>query len=234
MKKTANIFLILISTLLLQSCEETYVPLLDYVTFEATSYDIGVDPVGTSSTDIKIFTTQVSSSSKTFNIGVIAAGTDATGYSIPTSVTVPANSNVGTFTVTASGPDIDPDNGNTIEVEITDGNGSFLGQPLTINLFQECQQNEVVFDITFDSWPEETSWELRDANDTVIDSAAEGTYAGEDDFSKAFCLPNGTYTFIIYDAYSDGTGSYKLTYNGTILVSGGAFGASESTTFTLP
>jgi len=63
------------------------------------------------------------------------------------------------------------------------------------------------------------------------DLVPAGTYAGESTLTKAFCLQNGTYTFIIYDAYGDGTGYYKLPYNGEILVEGGAFGSSESTTF---
>ncbi len=102
---------------------------------------------------------------------------------------------------------------------------------MALNIKQVCPFNEVILDIQFDDWPEETGWELLDSDDNIIASAPFGSYAGFKVFSKAFCLQNGTYTFIIYDAYGDGTKYYRLSYNGTIIVEGGAFGASEATTF---
>jgi hypothetical protein len=55
------------------------------------------------------------------------------------------------------------------------------------------------------------------------------------------CLPDGSYTFTIYDAYSDGmvtspsvVGSYILTANGVVIVNqSGDFSDSRSHSFTL-
>lgn len=95
-------------------------------------------------------------------------------------------------------------------------------------------------DITSDDYPGETSFELRDActGDILI---PDGYYYLPDPNTSYFlelCVLNtGHYEFIIHDAFGDGiccsygTGSYSLTYDGTVVRMGGAFGASESTVF---
>ncbi len=96
--------------------------------------------------------------------------------------------------------------------------------------------------LTFDNYPEETSWKLFDANGNVVSQG--GTYGNEPDGSTIYingCLDAGCYTFTIYDVYGDGmccgygNGSYELkkVSDGTILASGGSFGSSESTDFCL-
>merc|ERR1712174_181792 len=53
------------------------------------------------------------------------------------------------------------------------------------------------------------------------------------------CLASDEYTFTITDAYGDGiccsygNGGYKITVDGTEVVSGGDFGNSETETFTV-
>jgi len=232
MKKTANILLILFSFILFQNCEDTYVPSLDYVTFEKTSMEFGVDPEGTGSLEVKIYTTDVSSSERQFTIGVVEAGTDASGYTVPNFVIVPANTNVGSFTVTASGPDIDPANGNTIEIEITDTDGSFKGKTIKLNLKQVCPYPELILAITFDSYPEEQYWELYDMNDVLLYEG--GPYPDETSLSQKFCLAPGSYQFLMGDVFGDGGGAYTLTYDGvTLHASDGDYGAGEVTVITL-
>ena len=96
--------------------------------------------------------------------------------------------------------------------------------------------------LTFDNYPEETSWKLFDSNGNVVSQG--GIYGNEPDGSTIYingCLDAGCYTFTIYDAYGDGmccgygNGSYELkkVSGGTILASGGSFGSSESTDFCL-
>ncbi len=98
----------------------------------------------------------------------------------------------------------------------------------------------VTLSITFDNYPEETSWELTDnAGDTV---ASGGTYADEADGSTkdiSLCLDSGCYTLTFKDAYGDGMccnygeGAYSLTIdsNGDELASGGSFQSEQATDF---
>ncbi|RZS99127.1 S8 family serine peptidase [Aquimarina brevivitae] len=99
---------------------------------------------------------------------------------------------------------------------------------------------DVTLSITLDNYPEETSWQIRNSSNQVV--ASGGTYGSQPDGSTVTvteCLDAGTYTFIINDSYGDGiccsygNGSYALTSAGTTLASGGAFGSSETTTFTI-
>ncbi len=96
--------------------------------------------------------------------------------------------------------------------------------------------------ITFDNYPEETSWEITDGSGTVVYSG--GTYRSEPDGSTKvinLCIEPACYTFTMKDAYGDGiccsygNGSYTFTKDsdGTVLASGGSFQSSESTDFCL-
>ncbi|MDO6621431.1 DUF5011 domain-containing protein [Oceanihabitans sp. 1_MG-2023] len=96
----------------------------------------------------------------------------------------------------------------------------------------------VTLSITFDNYPEETSWTITDGSSSVV--ASGGTYASQADGSTLnvnISLPAGCYTFTINDAYGDGiccsygNGSYSLTDGGTVLASGGSFASSQATTF---
>lgn len=92
--------------------------------------------------------------------------------------------------------------------------------------------------ITFDNYPEETSWDIRDSGGNVV--ASGGTYASQADGSTLNlqeCLNSGCYDFTIYDAYGDGiccsygSGSYTVSVGGTTVATGGAFTSSETTNF---
>jgi len=96
--------------------------------------------------------------------------------------------------------------------------------------------------ITFDNYPEETSWEIKDGSGNVVYSG--GTYGSEPDGSTKvinMCIDTGCYTFTMKDSYGDGmccsygNGSYtfKKDSDGTVLASGGSFQSSESTDFCL-
>ena len=101
--------------------------------------------------------------------------------------------------------------------------------------------NTITVSITLDNYPEETSWDIRDASNNVI--ASGGTYGSQPDGSTVnidVCAADGCYDFTIYDSYGDGiccgygNGSYTVSdQNGTTLASGGQFGSSETTNFCL-
>ncbi|WP_456421528.1 hypothetical protein [Lutibacter sp.] len=236
MKKITFLLLISISLFVFNSCDEEINETKDinYISFESATFDFGVELDGTTALDIKVYSTKITNSDRTFNVNVLLdeSSADPASYSVPASVIIPANSNVGLLNISISDINIG-ENGKNLVLEFATEEGLFTGEKININIKQVCPLNEVFLDITFDSWPEETGWELLDSSGGVVASAQIGDYAGSSSFSTSFCLANGTYTFIIYDAYGDGTDTYKLSYNGSVIVTGGAFGSSESTTFTV-
>jgi subtilisin family serine protease len=100
--------------------------------------------------------------------------------------------------------------------------------------------NNLTLTIVLDNYPEETSWDVRDASNNVIASGAYST-ANPDGSTvvENICVSDGCFDFTIYDSYGDGicciygNGSYTLTNDadGSTLASGGSFGSSETTNF---
>ncbi len=95
--------------------------------------------------------------------------------------------------------------------------------------FSQCPNGTYV-DITIvpDQYPEETSWAvLKDNGDTLVEG---GPYENIIDYNPQvtqLCVPNGNYTFEIYDTYGDGVagslwggqdGSYFVSHCGDVLV----------------
>ncbi len=105
-----------------------------------------------------------------------------------------------------------------------------------------CNGSTITLTITFDNYPEETSWSITNANGGTV--ASGGTYPNQPDGSTLIenidCLADGCYDFTILDSYGDGiccsygNGSYSVTdANGNTLASGGQFANSETTNFCL-
>lgn len=102
-----------------------------------------------------------------------------------------------------------------------------------------CADVELSF--TFDRYPEDISFEIRNESGSVI--ASGGPYGSEADNSTITlrgCVDNGCYDLIIRDSYGDGlccrygNGSYELTTKaGEVLASGARFGSGETTAFCL-
>jgi len=104
-------------------------------------------------------------------------------------------------------------------------------------------ETDLSLTITFDNYPEETSWTLKNSSGSTV--ASGGTYGSQADGSTLVIpinnLPDDCYDFTILDAYGDGiccsygNGSYQLEITGGgVLASGGSFGSSEVTNFCLP
>ncbi len=102
---------------------------------------------------------------------------------------------------------------------------------------------DLTLTITFDNYPEETSWTLKNNAGSTV--ASGGTYASQADGSTLVIpindLADDCYDFTISDTYGDGiccsygSGSYKLEVTGgSVLASGGSFTSSEVTNFCLP
>lgn len=103
-----------------------------------------------------------------------------------------------------------------------------------------CNDNEVNVSVTFDNYPEETAWALKNSSGTTVASGSYSTAnADGSTVNETYCLPDGCYDFVITDVYGDGiccsygNGSYSVTNGSTTLASGGSFTSSDATNFCL-
>ncbi|MBN2615908.1 MAG: hypothetical protein JXR71_09460 [Bacteroidales bacterium] len=146
MKKITYILLLAIAVFALNSCSKDIPGTSDinYVTFEKSAYQYNVQPDSTFLKDINIYTTQVSSSDRTFGVTVNAASDlDAGSYSVPATITVPANTNKGVLTISLKDQNISP-NGSTLILDMTPQAGLFIGKSqvtITVNEFCPLQNN---------------------------------------------------------------------------------------------
>ncbi|MFK7807875.1 MAG: T9SS type A sorting domain-containing protein [Saprospiraceae bacterium] len=125
------------------------------------------------------------------------------------------------------------------EIQNGDETGIDCGGELCEPCTGGCNGNLATLNISFDKYPEETSWTLTDVSGNVV--ALGGTYGDYPDnsfFSQDICLSAGCYTLTVDDIFGDGLccaygeGSYNLLDgSGNVLASGAAFKFSESTNF---
>jgi len=94
--------------------------------------------------------------------------------------------------------------------------------------------------ITFDDYPAETSWDIKDGSGNVVFSGGTyGSQAKRSTITIPNCIDTGCYTFNMKDSYGDGmccsygNGSYSLTEDstGNVLASGASFTNVDSTSF---
>ncbi|MFM7730032.1 MAG: T9SS type A sorting domain-containing protein [Flavobacteriales bacterium] len=150
-------------------------------------------------------------------------------------------------TATINLPTLTASNGsNTLLIWVTNPNGNAdqnAGNDQTSVTFNAITGTTVnsSISITFDNFPEETSWEITNSQGNVL--IYGGTYANQADGSTLnldVCLALGCYTFTITDEYGDGiccqygNGSYTVTNQfDQVVATGGSFADSESTSFCL-
>jgi hypothetical protein len=243
MKKRLFIYLSVFTLIFsLSSCdnESLELPELDYVSFQSTALDFGVDIDGQTTQSLNVYASSITNSDRVFDIAVNADGTTAgaAAYTVPSSVTIPAGTNVGTFDVTVADMDIE---GKTLELQLSSDQDTFFGQNMIIQLSQKCPDGLTRLDleITFDDWPEEIYWRIV-SNGVVIDQSADpaafGAYAGlTGSIALKWCLPSADYTFEIFDGFGDGAGPFTLTLDGQeIYANDGTYGSGTSFDFTIP
>jgi len=91
-------------------------------------------------------------------------------------------------------------------------------------------------DLSTDGYGYETSFTVEEASSGKIRFRG-GEYASSFSFEEKSCLTNGKYIFTIYDSHgdgiccNDGTGSYSVSLDGTLLKSGDVFGDEEKIIF---
>jgi hypothetical protein len=103
----------------------------------------------------------------------------------------------------------------------------------TIQAQCSAGQKEVVIQITPDNYPQEISWNLKDLSGNII--ASGGSVGDTLCVNASTCL-----TFTILDSFGDGiccsygNGSYSVRLDGQLIVSGGSYTTSQTTSFNCP
>jgi len=124
------------------------------------------------------------------------------------------------------------DNGKDAVVEL-----NVIGEPV------ECvggYNKEVTLTLVTDNYPSDISWGIADPSGKTIffqeNYETKGTY----DYTIPGLCAGLQYSFFVNDEYGDGIccswgqGSYTLTYEGEVLLTGGEYGEGEIRPFTLP
>jgi hypothetical protein len=162
MKKIVSIAMLFLMLFAFNNCSEDIAGTkdLNYVSLGDNPISIVVDKGSTTDKDISIYTTQITSSDRTFSIFVDDGTTaDPATYDVPASVTVPANSNTGTFTVHIADVNLSSA-GADLVIGIEASNGVFVGNNMTITILKYC------------------AFDINDfIGDYMITEAGYGTYA---------------------------------------------------------
>lgn len=106
----------------------------------------------------------------------------------------------------------------------------------------ECEitcekEGEYSISITFDDYPEETSWFLFTEGTIIASASYSELNEGGSSINESFSLTPGNYEFVITDVYGDGiccsygNGSYTLSGPDGIIASGAEFGSSKTSKF---
>jgi hypothetical protein len=138
MKNKIFYFFTFILLATLTGCEENVEPVdIEFITFQEASKSFVIDEGTTLTAEFKIYTAKKVSSDT--NLSLSAIGTfDASNYSVPASVTMLANSNEATISVSITENNLDKINGETLSITIASPDGYYAGattMDITINVF---------------------------------------------------------------------------------------------------
>ena len=146
MKKNIFLFLASISIFCFIGCEENLeaeVSNMNYVSFGKTEAQLNVDKDGSTTVSYDIYASSVSGSDRTFSIEVDETLTNAVSaaYNVPSSVTIPANTNKGTFDVSVE--DIDIIDSKNLVLKFKEESNLVTFEKMTVKIVRICE-----FDIT--------------------------------------------------------------------------------------
>jgi hypothetical protein len=238
MKKIKLIAYLFIAICTLNSCTDEVEPQdTNYVTFESDSYSFGVDIDGESTNIITMYASTISASARTLEVVVVSDETSAdnASYTVPTSFVIPANSNVGEFSVTVSDLNIGAD-GETLTIGLVSKEGLYVGGNITLNISRLCASGTKSLELSIvntDGYPDEASFSLVNSAGNIVLSLAPGDLT--DDIMFKQCLPIGEYTLNVVDSYGDGGTTYTVSSDGVGIasISGSSYSTDASITFSL-
>jgi len=221
------------------SCEQDDIERAERVSFESENIIVKVPRDATNfEKTINVYTTTISSSEREFSISVDPDGTtlDPSAYNLPSTVTIPANTNEGELIITFDDVNI---NFESKLLALDLGSDEIFSGSSVLDVTELCEDTFVNLSITTDDWPDETTYELYDLTNGQTLLFSGGPFNNPaDDFTTLdfeFCLASGDYGIVVYDAYGDGiaNGGYEINANGSLLTQGSVTGFGSSSTFTV-
>jgi len=243
MKNLKLYSILFIALAIFSSCEdEVEAPGTNYASFESYLGDITVSPGQDYTKSINIYTANIIGESRTIEL-TLTGSLDAASYEAPTSVTIPANSNVGSIDLIFKDVNLDIIQDKTLTIAMNGTAALSVGENITLNVAKGCPTGEgkLKISVEMDPYPEEVYWRVIDLTAGVIvlsnnDTPGFGGYADGTEATQkdGMCLPAGDYLFQVYDAYSDGAGAITITIDGVQVYStDGAYGGGDEKTFTI-
>ncbi|MUU78928.1 hypothetical protein [Winogradskyella endarachnes] len=239
MKKYYKYFAVLTALVLFNCQEDLESDLSNFVGFEEGPVVYTVDNSSTLTLDVTVAASEVANSDRTYSIYVDEDNSDLlSSYSVPSTVTIPAGTNLGTVSVSVT----DDENlgfvTQTLVLDFVDEADTDFGDPVTLEFTETCLDTIVTFYLTLDTWPDETTWEIYDLSDLSAPIASGGPYINpDDDFAELsfdYCLASGDYGVVVYDSYGDGGPTYSVSIGDTVLVAETTLaGYNSSATFSV-
>lgn len=241
MKQFKLYTLLFLSLALFSSCEEEVeAPNTAYASFESYfSADVTVTPGENYNKSISVYTANITDTDRTINL-TASGSISAASYTMPMSVTIPANSNEATLDLVFNETDLEIISDKTLTIEMVGSEEMSVGEAITLNVAKGCPagQGKTKIAVELDSYPEEVYWRIVNTDLGVVVMAnnsapAYGGYAGLTGTQRdAACLVNGNYRIDIFDSYQDGAGAVEITVNGIqVFITNGAYGAGLSSAF---
>lgn len=232
MKNKIFYFLTLILLTTLTSCEENVKPTdIEFVTFSENSKSFVIDKGTTLDTEFKIYTANKVASATNVNI-TVTGSIAAANYSIPGSVTIPANSNEATFSISITENNLDKINGETLSLTMAGPDGFYNGESLDLIINVFCPS------------PIEGSYTYSNGKPATITASAginNFVLSGDNAFTSDYPIYlndqcgaisfTGSFLIDAYDIATNGGGN--LMDDGTIVLTYTADGYFENRTMTL-
>jgi len=237
-KYIKSIFCLCLTAVILTGCEaDLDSELTSFVAFE-TVPKFEVERNAMDTMDVIVASADVVGTDRTF---ALAVDEDATTlgavYSVPSTVTIPANSSTGTFTVTVTDDDMLGFDEQKLVISITQESGLNVGEVLELLVLEQCLGAKVILELDFDAYAEEARFEIYDltGTPTIISTSAYGDFNGFNNTSLLFpnCLDSGDYGIVVYDSYGDGGTTYTVTNGDEVLATGTVPGGNPANVETL-
>jgi hypothetical protein len=142
MKNKIFYFLTLILLTTLTGCEEPAEPTgIAFITFEKDSDSFIIDEGTTLNAEFKIYTA-TNVGSDTSLMLTVTSTLDAANYTVPATVTMPANTNEATVSISITENNLDKINGETLSISVASPDGFYSGATtldITVNVFCPSQ-----------------------------------------------------------------------------------------------
>ena len=142
MKNKIFYFLTFILLTTLTGCEENVEPTdIDFITFQEGTKSFTLNEGTTLNTEFKIYTANKVNSDT--NLSLTTSGTlDASNFTVPGTVTMAANSNEATVSISITENNLDKINGETLSITIASPDGFYTGEAtlkIVVNVFCQSQ-----------------------------------------------------------------------------------------------